>query len=436
MTIGLVLGGTFADNLHLTQSIYGWRFIDPQPAGRHVLRHRRRAARAAITWRGRRRGEAVITPAARRARPAAAAPGAGAGHRGRHRRRLDRLPGHRPRLSRRRGPHAGHRLRPRRRPVAGPPGHLGGQRCATGPPPARRGLPPAASPWTPRSRPDRALSHRTSRQHQSHRRPRGALRNRSSNRRSPSGPAPWPSAPWPWTAPRSPARTASKPSHWPPPTAGAASAASSPRSAWIWAAVGASYLFGFEIGVPLVAAAYCLTSVEWTRRWQRLAYAASVTGSRWASRTASCPCSASPSPGCWLVSARPAVLADAEQAHRHDNERQNMSVTPDTADRRCHGAWSPPPPRRPHRPAAACFRVRHGRSRWRQLRRAAGSGDFKGKTITLIAPDGPGGSYDSYARLFAPYLGQELGATVNVENVPAAAPCRAATRWPPPSPTG
>src|ERR1700760_2321845 len=42
---------------------------------------------------------------------------------------------------------------------------------------------------------------------------------------------------------------------------------------------------------------------------------------------------------------------------------------------------------------------------------------FKGKTITLIAPDAPGGSYDSYARLFAPYLGQELGATVNVENV-------------------
>jgi hypothetical protein len=47
---------------------------------------------------------------------------------------------------------------------------------------------------------------------------------------------------------------------------------------WIWAAVGASYLFGFEVGVPLVAAAYCLTSVEWRRRWQRLTYAAVVTG--------------------------------------------------------------------------------------------------------------------------------------------------------------
>jgi putative tricarboxylic transport membrane protein len=47
---------------------------------------------------------------------------------------------------------------------------------------------------------------------------------------------------------------------------------------WIWAAVAGSYLFGFEVGVPLVAAAYCLTSVEWSRRWQRLVYAAAVTG--------------------------------------------------------------------------------------------------------------------------------------------------------------
>ncbi len=49
-----------------------------------------------------------------------------------------------------------------------------------------------------------------------------------------------------------------------------------------------------------------------------------------------------------------------------------------------------------------------------------GAGYFKGKTITLIAPDSPGGSYDAYARLFAPYIGQELGATVNVQNVSAA----------------
>ena len=46
---------------------------------------------------------------------------------------------------------------------------------------------------------------------------------------------------------------------------------------WIWTAVAASYLFGFEVGVPVVAAAYCLTAVQWDRRWQRLTYAAVVT---------------------------------------------------------------------------------------------------------------------------------------------------------------
>ena len=46
---------------------------------------------------------------------------------------------------------------------------------------------------------------------------------------------------------------------------------------WIWAAVAASYLFGFEVGVPVVAAAYCLTAVQWDRRWQRFTYAAVVT---------------------------------------------------------------------------------------------------------------------------------------------------------------
>lgn len=49
---------------------------------------------------------------------------------------------------------------------------------------------------------------------------------------------------------------------------------------------------------------------------------------------------------------------------------------------------------------------------------AAALAYFKGKTITLIAPDGPGGDYDLYARILAPAFGQYLGATVNVENVP------------------
>lgn len=50
---------------------------------------------------------------------------------------------------------------------------------------------------------------------------------------------------------------------------------------------------------------------------------------------------------------------------------------------------------------------------------AGGSGAsyFKGKTITLIAPDKPGGGYDKYARLFAPALAKALGATVNVTNI-------------------
>jgi putative tricarboxylic transport membrane protein len=47
---------------------------------------------------------------------------------------------------------------------------------------------------------------------------------------------------------------------------------------WIWAAVAAAYLLGFEIGVPVVAAAYCLTSVGWRHRWQKAAFAAAATG--------------------------------------------------------------------------------------------------------------------------------------------------------------
>jgi tripartite-type tricarboxylate transporter receptor subunit TctC len=43
---------------------------------------------------------------------------------------------------------------------------------------------------------------------------------------------------------------------------------------------------------------------------------------------------------------------------------------------------------------------------------------FAGKTITFISPDAAGGTYDLYARLFAPALGSILHATVNVEDVP------------------
>ncbi|MEZ3160691.1 tripartite tricarboxylate transporter substrate-binding protein [Microbacterium sp. BWT-B31] len=45
---------------------------------------------------------------------------------------------------------------------------------------------------------------------------------------------------------------------------------------------------------------------------------------------------------------------------------------------------------------------------------------LKGQTITLVVPFDPGGGYDAYARMLAPELGEELGATVIVENKPGA----------------
>ena len=46
---------------------------------------------------------------------------------------------------------------------------------------------------------------------------------------------------------------------------------------WIWGAIVVTYLFGFAIGIPLIVLAYCLTSVEWKHLWQRLLYAGVVT---------------------------------------------------------------------------------------------------------------------------------------------------------------
>lgn len=48
---------------------------------------------------------------------------------------------------------------------------------------------------------------------------------------------------------------------------------------------------------------------------------------------------------------------------------------------------------------------------------SSGAAYFKGKTITIIAPDNAGGGFDKYARLIAPALASQLGATVNVENI-------------------
>lgn len=44
---------------------------------------------------------------------------------------------------------------------------------------------------------------------------------------------------------------------------------------------------------------------------------------------------------------------------------------------------------------------------------------FKGKTVTLIAPDKPGGSLNSEAHIVAPYIAKYLNASVVVENIPA-----------------
>lgn len=45
---------------------------------------------------------------------------------------------------------------------------------------------------------------------------------------------------------------------------------------------------------------------------------------------------------------------------------------------------------------------------------------FKDKTVRLIVGYGPGGGYDAYARLIAPYLAKTLSANVVVENLPGA----------------
>ena len=45
---------------------------------------------------------------------------------------------------------------------------------------------------------------------------------------------------------------------------------------------------------------------------------------------------------------------------------------------------------------------------------------FAGKTVRFVVGFGPGGGYDAYARMLAPYLSKTLGATVIVENRPGA----------------
>jgi tripartite-type tricarboxylate transporter receptor subunit TctC len=51
---------------------------------------------------------------------------------------------------------------------------------------------------------------------------------------------------------------------------------------------------------------------------------------------------------------------------------------------------------------------------------AAEKAFFSGKTIRIVVGYGPGGGYDAYARMIAPYLAKVLDATVVVENQPGA----------------
>src|SRR5437764_14816226 len=60
---------------------------------------------------------------------------------------------------------------------------------------------------------------------------------------------------------------------------------------------------------------------------------------------------------------------------------------------------------------------------WPQGSAAQPADDFyRGKTITIIIPIGPGGAYDAYARLIARHLGRHLpgSPTIIARNMPGA----------------
>lgn len=274
MTIGLVLGGTFADNLHLTQSIYGWGFVTRSPLadvffGISVI------LLALITWRGHRgRGQAALTPqragrAPRREHPVlepvteavivvlsagymiiALGYAAGAGT----------LPAivaaiaavtALTRLASRGARVALARRRPDERPAF--QGEDGG---AAVPRPAGVALAGAAAA-------DAALAAVSA----GHEAAAGLGRGEQ-----PPGPAA--EAGQPATA----AGAATRDGREDDGRSGGWRRAAREFAAlgWIWAAVAASYLFGFEIGIPVVAGAYCLTAVQWRHHWQRITHTAVV----------------------------------------------------------------------------------------------------------------------------------------------------------------
>ena len=268
MTIGLVLGGTFADNLHLTQSIYGWGFIVHSPLA-DVFLLIAVGLLVVITWRGR-RGKAVITS-----------------------QRAGRGP---------RSPH------PVLEPVTEAVIVVGsviylvvalGYPSGAGTVPAIiAAIAAAVALFRLASRGIAALRHRTA--------PGEVAGGESAAPATPAGIDAGlesvPAGPGAGSADDSEAgglesqpaplgRNAAvdvageaRPQESGQPADQPAPGRRTGRNlrelvalAWIWGAIAAVSLFGFEVGVPVIAAAYCLVAVQWKRRWQRLTYAAVVT---------------------------------------------------------------------------------------------------------------------------------------------------------------
>jgi hypothetical protein len=271
MTIGLVLGGTFADNLHLTQSIYGWGFIVHSPLA-DVFLLISIALLVLITWRGR-RGRAAITPE-RAAR----------------------------------GPRSPH-------PVLEPVTEavivvvsiiymviaLGYPAAAGGVPAIIAAIAAAVALFRLASRGIGMLRHQTARGRAAATLAEETVAPEATDAALATVPAGHDTGVGHETLAGHDGETSGGLESQPgpfgrrvglePEQEASGSPADQPESGrrkgrttrelvalgWIWAAVAASYLFGFEVGVPVVAAAYCLTAVQWDRRWQRLTYAAVVT---------------------------------------------------------------------------------------------------------------------------------------------------------------
>jgi len=276
MTIGLVLGGTFADNVHLTQSIYGWSFIVHSPLA-DVFLLISIALLVLIAWRGR-RGRAVITPerAARGPRsphpvlePATEAviavvsiiymvialgyPAAAGG-----------VPAIIAAVA---AAVALFRLASR---GIGMLRHRTAGGTAAAPVTAQTVAPEAmdAALATVPAGYDAGAGHEALAGHESE--TSGALE---------SQPGPFGPRVGLEPEPEGSRHPADQPE---PGRRMRRTARELVALGWIWAAVAASYLFGFEVGVPVVAAAYCLTAVQWDRRWQRFTYAAAVTATSFA----------------------------------------------------------------------------------------------------------------------------------------------------------